>query len=67
MAVRDCKARIEVGDVAHPSFGARAREVIDARTIPEFRQEDYAAGILATSSARHNIFPHMRRGRWSST
>jgi uncharacterized protein len=49
VAVRDRKVRIEVGDGAHPSFDARAREVIDTRMIPEFRQEDYAAGILAAS------------------
>jgi uncharacterized protein len=48
VAVRDRKVRIELGDGA-PYWEDRAREVIETRMVPEFRQEDYAAGILAAA------------------
>ncbi len=48
VAVRDRKVRIELGDGA-PQWESRAQEVIETRMVPEFRQEDYAAGILAAA------------------
>ncbi|UCD58855.1 MAG: TPM domain-containing protein [Candidatus Hydrogenedentota bacterium] len=62
VAVRDRKARIELGAGYGHTRDADARKIMDKEILPSFRQQDYAAGITKGVEAIMLEFAHIRAG-----
>jgi uncharacterized protein len=62
VAVRDRKARIELGAMYGHTRDGDARRIMDKKIVPHFRKEDYAAGVTDGVKAIMLEFGNVRVG-----
>jgi uncharacterized protein len=62
VAVRDRKARIELGAMYGHRLDDNARRIMDKEIVPHFRKEDYAAGVTSGVQAIMLEFANVRVG-----